>query len=483
MITREDVQSRYPSLFQIVGGETEAGMGKAVEVIEPSSGAVLGHYQEADESQVDRALLAAKRGFVIWRKTSAHDRSEILHKIARSLRTKAEELAELVVIEQGKTWKEALAEVEQAAGMWQWAAEEGRRAYGRIIPSREMSSRKLVLREPLGPIAAFSSWNAPLITPSRKMSGALAAGCSVIVKAAEDAPACSIMLGKIAYECGLPEGVVSILIGDAPMIAERLISSSVIQGITFTGSTKVGKMLATQAIARMKRPIMELGGHAPVLVFGDVDVEKVARAAAKAKFRNAGQICTAPTRFFVQSRSYRLFNEILVEEAKRVNLGCGFDPDTTMGPLVASRRVDAMAKFIADAKSRKLSLLVGGKAPSRQGFFYEPTIVADATPEAMISNVEPFGPIAMTAPFESYEEAISQANRLPFALASYVHTNNVKILNSAIDDIEAGNVICNGWQVTLPETPFGGHKESGFFSEGGTEGLEAFQKIKYACIA
>jgi len=483
MNKRQAASARYPELCQIIGGELEQGLGKAVDVMDPTTGCVLGQYREASESQIDRAVDASERGFATWRKMSAHDRGTILHRVATELRDRSEELAELVVLELGKPWKDALAEVEQAAGMWQWAAEEGRRAYGRIIPSREHNSIQFTLVEPLGPIAAFGSWNAPLITPSRKISSALGAGCSIIAKAAEDVPACSLEIGKIAYKCGLPEGVLSVLVGDPVMISEKLIESSVIRGVTFTGSTHVGKMLASKVVSYMKRPIMELGGHAPVLVFNDVDVEKVAREGARAKFRNAGQVCTSPTRFFVQSGIFEEFTSIFADEASNLNLGCGFDRDTTMGPLVAIRRLAAMDEFIINARSLGFSIPAGGRAISGEGYFYEPTVISGATTEGLISNVEPFGPIAMTASFNTYKEGVALANRLPFALAAYVHCNNVHVINSAMNDVEAGNVICNGWRVSLPETPFGGHKDSGFYSEGGIEGLFAFQKIKFAYSA
>lgn len=480
---RHVATDRYPELCQIIGGKFEAGCGKAVNVIDPTTGRVLGKYNESTDSQIDRAVKAAEKGFATWRQMSAYERGQILSKIAAEIRGRSSELAELVVLELGKPWKDAIAEVEQAAGMWQWAAEEGSRAYGRIIPSRERNAIQCTLLEPLGPIASFSSWNAPLITPSRKISSALGAGCSIVAKAAEDVPACSLELGKIAYSCGLPEGVLSILVGDPVTISERLIDSPIIKGVTFTGSTHVGKLLARRAVSHMKRPIMELGGHAPVLVFDDVDVEKVAREGARAKFRNAGQVCTSPTRFFVQSKIFEQFNEFFVDEAKKLNLGCGFESSITMGPLVASRRLAAMDEFVTNARSLGIAIPTGGRARDREGFFYEPTVIKGATTDALISNVEPFGPIAMTAQFNTYEEGIELANRLPFALASYVHSNNVHYINSAMNDIEAGNVICNGWRVSLPETPFGGHKESGLYSEGGIEGISAFQKTKFCYSA
>ena len=478
--TRSDAASRYPELGQIIGGEfVPAGSRAMADVVDPTSGEILGQYPVATDSDIDAALAASGRGFQTWRKMSAVARGRILLNIAQTMRARKIELAELITLELGKPWAESLAEVEQAAGMWEWAAEEGKRAYGRIVPPREDGGRQMVLREPLGPIAAFGSWNAPLITPSRKMAGALGAGCSIVMKASEEVPACGLALVRIAYECGLPEGALSLLIGDAAMISERLLDSPIIRGISFTGSTQIGKMLSARAVSQMKRPIMELGGHAPVLIFDDVDLEETVKTAISAKFRNSGQICICPTRFMVQKKIYADFKAMMIELAGKHRVGDGFDPDAQMGPLVSPRRVAAMDGLVADARQRGLPV-TGGNALDRAGYFYAPTIIADATIDARVSNDEPFGPIAVLSSFETYDEAIGLANRLPMALAGYVHSSNVHTINRAIDDIEAGSVICNGWRVSLPETPFGGIKDSGFFSEGGVEGLQAFQNVKFA---
>lgn len=484
MMTRNEAITHYPEICQLIAGEQVPAGDRAMgDILDPTTGLVLGQYPVATEDDITRAIAAAEHGFAVWRKTPAFERAKVLRKVADTMRSRTEDLARLVVLELGKPWKEAVAEVEQAAGMWEWAAEEGRRAYGRIIPAREPGARQLVLREPIGPIAAFGSWNAPLITPSRKMAGALGAGCSIVMRASEEVPACTLAIGLIAYECGVPEGALSVLTGDPAMMSRRLLDSPVIRGITFTGSIEIGKMLSAHAMATMKRPIMELGGHAPVLVFRGVDIAATAKAAVTGKFRNSGQICVAPTRFFIERAIYAEFTEALVEQTARLKLGDGFDPDVTMGPLVSPRRVNAIADLVADARQRGLRIAAGGGIPDRDGFFHEPTIIAEATTEAKVSNIEPFGPIAVCAAFDSYDEAISLANRLPMALASFVHSPDVRTINRAIDDIEAGSVICNAWRVSLPETPFGGMKESGLASEGGIEGLQAFQNVKFAYVA
>ncbi|MDF1855038.1 NAD-dependent succinate-semialdehyde dehydrogenase [Pseudooceanicola sp.] len=484
MTKRSDAHSRYPEPGQIIAGAwLPTGDRQTGEVMDPTTGTVLGSYAQATDADIDKALAAAASGFAIWRAMSAHARGRILHEVARTMRDRREALAELVTLELGKPWAEALGEVEQAAGMWEWAAEEGKRAYGRIIPSREDGGRQMVLVEPLGPIAAFGSWNAPLITPSRKMAGALGAGCSIVLKASEEVPACALAIGRIAIDCGLPEGALSILTGDAVHISDRLLDAPQIKGISFTGSTRIGKILAAKAVSQMKRPIMELGGHAPVLIFDDVDVEALAKTAVAAKFRNSGQICICPTRFLVQRGVYAAFTEALTDLAKDHTLGDGFDENVKMGPVIDPRRIASMDDFITDAKTRGLKVTTGGNRLDREGFFYAPTVIADVTPDALVANVEPFGPIAALAPFDTYDEAIAQANCLPFALAAYVHSENVHTIHKAVNDVQAGSVICNGWRVSLPETPFGGVKDSGLFQEGGIEGLRAFQNVKFAYVA
>jgi succinate-semialdehyde dehydrogenase/glutarate-semialdehyde dehydrogenase len=336
--------------------------GSTIEVIDPTTGLALSTVPMATEADVDESLAAARKGFDSWRKTSAFERSNLMRKVADRLREKAETLAELLVLELGKPWREALGEVDVAAGMWEWAAEEGRRVYGRVIPSREQGARQLVLVEPIGPVAAFVTWNGPLVTPSRKMSGALGAGCSVVLRASEEVPACALALGQIVYECGLPAGVLSVLSGDPVMMSGKLLESPVTRAVTFTGSTDVGKLLSQQAVAHMKRPIMELGGHAPVLVFDGVDVQEFAKRAVAAKFANSGQVCFAPTRFYVQRSLYGDVVEAMTNEAKQIAVGCGFDPKTQMGPLKSERRRSAIEQLIEDARQRDLRVTTGAGA-------------------------------------------------------------------------------------------------------------------------
>lgn len=477
---KADVLARYPALVQNIGGDRVAGGGRRTgTVVDPATGAPIAEFPIPTPADLDQALRRAAEGFAVWRKTSAHDRGRALIRTAQLMRERRFALAALSALELGKPWREAVAEVEQAAGMFEWAGEEGKRAYGRVIPARETTTRQMALVEPVGPVAAFSSWNAPLITPSRKLSGALGAGCSVILKAAEETPACALAIADILEEAGVPAGVVSVVYGDPALISETLLASPVIRAITFTGSTAIGAMLGQKAMAGMKRPILELGGHAPVLVFDDVDIETVVAGAVATKFRNAGQVCVSPTRFFVQKAIYADFVDAFAARMSTLRLGDPLAAETTMGPLAHERRRQAIDGLVADARGRGLRVIAGGDLPGADGFFYRPTALVDVTTEAQVANTEPFGPIAAIAPFETLEEALGLANRLPIGLASYVMTDSLRTAHAAADGIEAGSVIINGWRVSLPETPFGGVKDSGMGREGGIEGLSAFQNVKY----
>ena len=478
---REAAVAAYPGPGQIICGEfVAAGSRELREVFDPARCQPLGSYPMCTEDDIARALKGAARAFEVWRKTPADERAVILSRVAMLMRERADSLADLITLELGKPRAEALAEIEQAAGLWQWAAEEGRRAYGRLIPPRADGGRHMVSYEPIGPVAAFGSWNAPFITPSRKISGALAAGCTVVIKGAEEVAACSLAVASLVCEAGVPEGAVSMLFGDPALISQRLLEAPEIRAMTFTGSTAIGTRLASIAIGRMVRPILELGGHAPVLVFDDVDVEATAKAAVAAKFRNSGQVCTSPTRFLVARPIYRDFLDLVTANAQKLVVGDGFEATTQMGPLISPRRIAAIDALVADARERGKPILAGGEQLDRPGWFYSPTVIADVDSQTRVAFEEPFGPIAALRPFDSYEEAIGLANALPQALASYVHTRDMSLALRAVDDIQAGSVICNGWRVSLPETPFGGVKESGLFQEGGIEGIRAFQNVKYA---
>jgi len=470
----------YPRLELFIGGRWVGPARRDYEpVINPANGEVLGELPHATDADLDEALDAAARGFAQWRRRSPVDRGALLQRAAALMLERREQLATLITLELGKPITEARAEVDQAAGIFAWNAEEGRRAYGRVIPARTPSILQYAVREPLGPIAAFASWNAPLITPARKISSALAAGCSVVLKASEETPATVLALARILQECGLPNDVLSVVFGNPARISERLIGSDHVRGITFTGSTAIGKQLAGLAVQGSKRLTLELGGHAPVVLFGDVDPEQVAQTAVAAKYRNAGQVCTSPTRFYVHRSVHDRFVARFAELAAAIKLGDGLDPATRMGPLANSRRLGAMDRFVDDARARHVDVRTGGVPVGGRGYFYRPTVLAGVDEDCLVSNVEPFGPIAATSPFDTIDDAIRLCNRLPFGLASYVMTNDMRNAGAMTEAIAAGNVVVNHWQASLPETPFGGVRDSGMGLEGGIEGLQAFQTVKY----
>jgi succinate-semialdehyde dehydrogenase/glutarate-semialdehyde dehydrogenase len=474
----------YPALELVIAGSRIGAGERAISpVINPSTGASLGELPHATTADVDEAIDAAAKGFDRWRRISPLDRGRVLRRAAEGIRAQRERLGWLIASEMGKPVAEARRDADTAAEMFEWAAEEARRAYGRVIPPRTAGVRQLAIVEPVGPVAAFSGWNSPAITPSRKLSGALAAGCSVVIKPSEETPATALLIVGALEAAGLPPGVVNVLFGNPGEIAERLAGSEAIRQVTFTGATAVGKHLAEIGARTLKRMVMELGGHAPVVIFGDVDPEEVATTAVAAKYRNAGQICTSPTRFYVHESIHDRFVARFVEVARAWPVGDPFDDRTKMGPLANARRLEAMQAMTADARRHGVEIAVGGEHIEGRGFFYKPTLLANVDPRCLAANVEPFGPLAMTAPFRTFDEVVAAANRLPFGLAAYAFTRDAKTAIAISDALDSGCVVVNHWTVSLPETPFGGVKDSGFGHEGGVEGLTAFQKLKYVTQA
>ena len=462
-----------------IDGAWRDGTGGGEDVVNPATGATITEVTHASPADLDEALGAAKRGFEVWRKTSAYDRSGILRKAAQLLRERADAIARGMTTEQGKVLAEAKLEVLTSADIMDWYAEEGRRAYGRIIPGRAPGSRQMVLREPVGVAAAFTPWNFPALTPMRKIAGALAAGCSLVIKPSEETPATCVEIAKTLAEAGLPKGVLNLVFGVPAQVSEHIIGSPVVRKISFTGSTAVGKLLMAQAARGAKRSTMELGGHSPVIVFDDVDAAKVATIAAGGKYRNAGQVCVSPTRFFVHEKNYATFVETFTEVARGLKLGNGLEADTKMGPLANARRVDAIEGFVRDAVDRGAKLQTGGKRQGNDGFFFEPTVLSDVPEDARIMNEEPFGPVAPIVSFKSFDEVIERANRLDYGLAAYAFTGSEKTATAVADALESGMVGVNSLAVSTPETPFGGVKDSGHGSEGGSEGLDAYLNTKF----
>lgn len=470
----------YPdTLLHIDGAWRPAASDRTIAVINPATEERIGTVAHADRTDLDAALGAVARGFEVWRKTSAYERSAIMRKAAGLLRERSGEIARLMTLEQGKPLAEARGETMAAADTIEWFAEEARRAYGRIVPSRTVGVSQLVTREPVGPVAAFTPWNFPINQVVRKVSAALAAGCSIIVKAPEETPASPAELIRAFVDAGTPAGVINLVYGVPAEISEYLIPHPVIAKISFTGSTPVGKHLAGLAGQHMKRATMELGGHAPAIVFDDADVDRAVAVLAGSKFRNAGQVCVSPTRFLVQSGVHDRFVEGFVAAAKAVKVGDGLAEGTTMGPLANERRIPAMEALIQDALQKGAKLATGGKRIGNKGYFFEPTVLTEVPTEARAMNEEPFGPLALVSRFSDADEAIAEANRLPFGLASYAFTGSVATADRLADEIQAGMVTLNHNGLALPEVPFGGIKDSGHGSEGGTEAMEAYLNTKF----
>jgi succinate-semialdehyde dehydrogenase/glutarate-semialdehyde dehydrogenase len=469
----------YSKLELFIDGKWLNGDGRAGEdVINPATEKPLAHLPHASTADLDHALEAAKKGFATWRATSAYDRAKIMRKAADLMRERHDAISKVLVQEQGKAYPEARAEVITSADIIEWYAEEGRRAYGRVVPGRG-KMRQIVVQEPVGIVAAFTPWNFPALTPARKIGGALAAGCSLIIKASEETPGSCVEMVRCFADAGLPAGVLNLVFGVPAKISEHLIAKDAVRKISFTGSIPVGKHLAVLAAKGMKRATMELGGHSPVVVFADADPEKSADTIAAFKYRNAGQVCISPTRFYVQEQVYGRFVARFTEYAKSLKLGDGMEKGVTMGPLANSRRIDAMETFVNDAKDRGGKIATGGARHGNQGYFYEPTVITDVPDDSKIMTQEPFGPLAPVVPFKTLDEVVERANSLPFGLAAYTFTGSAQTANMMGDALQSGMVGVNSIAVSTPETPFGGVKESGYGSEGGIEGLQAYLSTKF----
>ncbi len=474
----------YPTVQLHINGEWRAARsGKSLPVINPATEEVIGAVAHAGTDDLDEALEAAAKGFALWKKVSAFDRSKLMRKAADLLRSRADMIAALMTQEQGKPLGEAKMEVMAGADVIDWFAEEARRAYGRVIPARAEGVYQLVVKEPIGPVAAFTPWNFPINQVVRKLSAAVATGCSIIVKAPEETPASPAELIRCFIDAGLPAGVVGLVYGIPSEISEYLIPHPVIRKVTFTGSTPVGKMLAALAGQHMKRVTMELGGHAPAIVFDDADLDLAARTLAGAKFRNAGQVCVSPTRFLVQEAMYEPFVEKFVAAAKAVKVGNGMEEGVQMGPLVHDRRIPWIDGLMADARQRGATVHTGGERIGNKGYFYQPTVLTGVGKDARMMNEEPFGPLAMISSFKDFDEVVEEANRLPYGLASYAFTRSAKTANAIASKVESGMMTINHLGLALPEVPFGGMKDSGYGSEGGSEAIEAYLNTKFVSQA
>ena len=470
----------YANLELFIDGQWLNGDGRAGEdVINPATEKPLARLPHASTADLDRALEAAKKGFATWRAVSAYERAKVIRKAADLMRERYDAISKILVQEQGKAYPEARAEVRTSADIIEWYAEEGRRAYGRIVPGAFKGIRQIVVQEPVGIVTAFTPWNFPTLTPARKIGGALAAGCSLILKASEETPGACVEMVRCFADAGLPPGVLNLVFGVPATISEHLIAKDEVRKISFTGSIPVGKHLAALAAKGMKRATMELGGHSPVVVFADADPEKSADTIAAYKYRNAGQVCISPTRFYVQEPVYDRFLNRFTEYAKSLKLGDGMEKGVGMGPLANARRIDAMESFVNDAKHRGGKIATGGQRRGNQGYFYEPTVITDVPDNSKIMTQEPFGPLAPIVRFKTFDEVVERANSLPYGLAAYAFTGSAQTANLIGDALQSGMVGVNSIAVSTPETPFGGIKESGYGSEGGLEGLQAYLNTKF----
>ncbi|MBH2043128.1 MAG: NAD-dependent succinate-semialdehyde dehydrogenase [Comamonadaceae bacterium] len=469
----------YPQPQLFIDGQWLDIEGRTTEdIINPATGQVLAQLPHASRTDLDAALMAAQAAFAGWRAAAPLERSRILRAASSLVRERADDIARTMTLEQGKPLREARLEVLAAADTFDWYAEEGRRNYGRVVPGRTLTQRITVLHEPVGVCAAFTPWNFPALTPARKIAGALAAGCTLILKLAEETPGTGLALVRALNDAGLPPGVLNAVFGVPGEVSSYLLDSPVVAKFSFTGSTAVGKLLAQQAAKGLKRATMELGGHAPVIVCADADLDQAVELLVAGKFRNAGQICIAPTRFYVHSAVYDTFVQAFVARARQLVPGNGLDAGSHLGPLANPRRQDAMRKLIADAVQRGAQVACGGEAIEGPGFFWQPTVLTNVPEDARLMNEEPFGPLALINRVDSVDEAITRANRLPYGLASYAFTQHSGTRMQLMRGMQTGMLGINSLSVSMPEAPFGGVKESGWGSECGIEGLQAYCDIK-----
>ncbi len=470
----------YEDLCLYINGEFLKGGGRREQdIVNPATDEVIGKLPHASKEDLDLALASAHRAFQSWRRSSPVERSRILRKVAELARVRAKDIGRNITLDEGKPLPEAVGEVTVCAEHAEWAAEECRRIYGRVIQPRSEGVRQLVLREPIGVVAAFSPWNFPFNQAIRKMVSALGAGCTIILKGPEDAPSAVVALARLFHDAGLPPGCLNVVWGVPSEVSTYLIHSPIVRKISFTGSVPVGKQLAAMAGSLMKPCTMELGGHSPVIVCEDADVDAAADIMASSKFRNAGQVCVSPTRFYVQEKAYDRFVARFLDKVSKLKVGPGLEPETKMGPLAHRRRVPAIAGFVEDADARGATILAGGHRMGERGNFFEPTVVAEAPDDSKLMTLEPFGPILGVQRFKTLDEAIERANSLPYGLAAYAFTTSTRNATRLGDALESGMVTINHLGFALAEVPFGGVKDSGYGIEGGAETFDGYLVTKF----
>ncbi|MBJ3777065.1 NAD-dependent succinate-semialdehyde dehydrogenase [Acuticoccus mangrovi] len=473
----------YPSTQLLIDDEwCDAASGRTIDVRDPATDEVIGTVAHAGTEDLDRALAAAVKGFEIWSRTGVMERYAAMRKAADLLRGRVDAIAHMMTLEQGKPLGQAAGEIERAAEVIDWFAEEARRTYGQTIPSRAPGVMQLTFKVPVGPVAAFTPWNFPINQVVRKLSAALASGCSIIVKAPEETPASPAALIQAFLDAGIPSGVIGLVYGVPAEISEYLIPHPVIRKVSFTGSTPVGKHLAALAGQHMKRATMELGGHAPVLVFDDADIDQAVKTMADSKIRNAGQVCVSPTRFLVQEGAFDRFREGFVQMLGAVKVGRGTEAGVEMGPLANERRIPALEGLISDAVDKGATLDCGGERIGNQGNFFQPTVLSDVPTDARVMNEEPFGPLAIVNRFKDFDDAIAEANRLPYGLAAYAWTGSAATAQRLPFAVRSGMLTVNHIGLALAEVPFGGIGDSGYGTEGGSEATDAYLETRFATM-
>ena len=472
----------YEKFGQFIDGKWQkAEKGETYEVINPATEEILGKASKASESDVNKALKSAEKGLQVWKNTPPWQRSKIIRKIADLIRERTDILAKWLTLEVGKPLTEAAGEVGGAADIFEWNSEETKRIYGQIVESRFENTRMYVKYEPVGVVAALVPWNFPIILASRKISTALGAGCSVICKPDVITPGCVMELMNIINDAGVPPGVVNLLSGDPASISSQLISSDIIKKVSITGSTRVGKLILKQAADKVQRVTMELSGHSPFIVFDDVDVNKVTDLAIAAKFRNNGQVCISPNRFYIHESKKDEFTKLMVSKTSKLKIGNGLDKDTVLGPLCTEKRLKEIEALVETTKKEGAKVLCGGRRPAgfNKGYYYEPTIFDDVKDNFTIMKQEPFGPLVPILSFKDTDDVIKRANDNDLGLASYIYTNNLEKAHKVSEMMETGTCAVNTAAVAFAEVPFGGIKQTGYGREGGSMAIKDYLNIKY----
>jgi succinate-semialdehyde dehydrogenase/glutarate-semialdehyde dehydrogenase len=475
-----------PSLLRhqaLIGGEwVEAEQGATIKVTNPATGALLGSVPSMGEAETTAAIEAARGAFGPWRAKTAKERAGVLRRWYDLLVQHQDDLATIMTAEQGKPLAEARSEVLYAASFLEWFGEEAKRIYGDTIPGHQADKRIVVLKQPVGVVAAITPWNFPAAMITRKVGPALAAGCTVVLKPASETPLSALALAYLGEQAGVPAGVLNVVTGSGRAVGAALTASPIVRKLTFTGSTETGKTLMAQCAGTLKKLSLELGGNAPFIVFDDADLDAAVEGAIQSKYRNTGQTCVCANRLLVQDGIYDAFAEKLAQRVRALRVGDGLAGPTDQGPLIDAKAVQKVEEHVADALAKGARIVTGGKRHALGGNYYEPTVLADATPAMLLAREETFGPVAPLFRFKTDADAVQLANDTEFGLASYFYTRDVNRVWKVAEDLEYGIVGVNTGLISTEVAPFGGVKESGFGREGSKYGIEDYLEIKYMCL-